>query len=107
MSALPGTYENSNLGATLTIADANDANGEIKSATGNYNGRKFSGNGHYHFKNGTGPTTDIVINAFNDGVGYVTLALTAADMQFHELKSFGGYVDFDAKAVGLGGSFVK
>jgi|WetSurMetagenome_2_1015567.scaffolds.fasta_scaffold247401_2 hypothetical protein len=107
MSALPGTYKNSNIGATLVIADANDSNGEIKSATVNYDGQSFSGAGHYHFKNSGGPTTDIIINAFNDGIGYVTLALTAGDMQFHELKSFGGYVNFDAKATGLGGSFVK
>jgi hypothetical protein len=107
MSALPGTYKNNNIGATLVIADANDSNGEIKSATVNYDGHSFSGGGHYHFRNSYEPPTDIVINAFNDGIGYLTLALTAGDMQFQELKSFGGYVDFSAKAIGLGGSFTK
>lgn len=107
MSAIQGTYINDNIGATLVIAKATDANGEITEASMTYNGQTYGAKGHYHFKNSSGPTTVIVLNGLNDGVGYISLALTAEDPSFKTLRSFGGYVNFDAKASGLGGEFVK
>lgn len=107
MSQIVGNYKNDNIGATLVISQANDSNGQITAATVTYAGQTYPATGHYHFKNSTGPTTAIAITALNDGVGYISLALTATDMNFRELKSFGGYVTFDAVAIGLGGAFVR
>ncbi|MDR3525872.1 MAG: hypothetical protein P4L57_01245 [Rhizomicrobium sp.] len=107
MSQLVGTYKNENIGATLAITQANDSNGQITAASVSYGGQTYPATGHYHFKNSGGPTTCVTINAMNDSLGYISLALTAPDMQFKELKSFGGFVTFDAVAVGLGGAFMR
>ena len=104
---IQGTYKNDNIGATLVISQANDSNGQIGSASLTYGGRTYPASGHYHFKNSSGPTTVVVLNALDDSVGYIGLALTAPDMQFNELKSFGGFVNFDSTAVGLGGAFMR
>lgn len=107
MSAIQGTYKNDNIGATLVISQANDSNGQISSASIAYGGKTYPATGHYHFKNSGGPTTCVVLSATDDTTGYIGLALAADNMQFKELKSFGGYVTFGAEAIGLGGAFVR
>ena len=107
MSQIVGTYKNDNIGAMLTIAQANDANGDILAASIVYGGHTYAATGHYHFKNSTGPTTVIYLTAMDPSAGTVALALTAPDMNFKELKSFGGFTTYDATAVGLGGAFMR
>ncbi|MCP3460400.1 hypothetical protein [Bradyrhizobium sp. CCGUVB23] len=105
MSKLQGTYVNDNIGAKLVIAQANDSNGQITSASISYNGHNYPATGHYHFKNSTGPTTVTVPTGLDDDAGYVALTLTSDSQEFKRLKSFGGLANFDAETIGLGGAF--
>lgn len=105
MATIQGTYKNDNIGATLVISQANDGNGQIASASLTYAGKTYPATGHYHFKNSSGPSTCVIVNALDDDSGYISLALVSDTMDFKELKSFGGRVTFDTAAIGLGGAF--
>lgn len=107
MSNIQGTYMNSNIEAKLVISQANDSNGQITAASITYNGTTYQATGHYHFKNSTGPTTAIYISAMDASVGALAFTMAAGDMSFKELKSYGGFVDYNNNAVGLGGAFVR
>ena len=107
MSAIQGTYKNDNINATLVISQANDANGQITAGTLAYGGCTYQITGHYHFKNSTGPTTVIYVCGGDPTIGVVSFSLAAGDMSFKVLKSFGGFVDYNNNAIGLGGAFLK
>jgi hypothetical protein len=106
MSRLNGTYKNANTGATLTITEANDSNGQLKGSIA-YPDITLAVSGHYHFQNSVGPRTVIQLAALNDGARYEAWALVADDMNFTTLRSMGGRASFDGSLAGEGGAFAR
>jgi hypothetical protein len=104
--SLKGTYKNADTGATLTITEANDANGELKGSIA-YPGITLPVSGHYHFQNSGGPRTVIQFTAMNDDARYEAWALVADDMHFTTLKGMGGRASFDGSVSGVGGAFAR